>query len=1026
MRLRTLGGLEVEGSDFSSPQPLLLTYLALEGSKDRCFLAELFWLGTKDPLARLSVALTRLRKGAPGAIEADNRRAWATVETDAQQLLTALENRELAAGLELFRGPFLEGVYLRDWGAELEEWIYATREFVAGRVSEALVSLAEAEAAEGEFEAATQRAERAFDLGGSAAEPELLGRLHALLLAGKSPRAVAVGQEASSFGVEITASMEEAKARLHPDIADPGRRVPNNLSAGVTTFVGRDLELTEILNLLADSDHRLITLLGPGGVGKTRLALQVAEEQLRHEQFGDGVYHLELDALSSAEFIPTSLAEALGVTLQGTAPVLERVAVAIGERRILLLLDNYEHLMEGALVPAELLELCPNLKVLVTSRERLNLEEEWAFPVEGLAFPTESKIDLERALYFDAPRLFVQRAKRVRGDYDLTPENLPHVLEICRLVEGSPLGLELAATWTRAMSVAEVVQEMGRSLDFLTTQTRNVASRHRSIRAAFESSWQLLEPGEQEVLARVSVFRGGFRREAAAEVAGATIPLLVSLIDKSLLRVTPAGRYDRHPLLYGYMREKLAQHSEEEARIRERHATHFARLLYDQAGEHSGPRQREALAILEEELDNIRVAWDWAVTEEREDVIARSLAALEQFYDVRSRFQEARDLFEPAAAAFEGSLETPARTLLHSRLRAAQGWFLHRLSAYRRAEQLLRESVETFRRLGAQPELAEALHNLARVALHMGEYPKAEELLEECLALQSGLADSRAVAKALTSLGMIAYEKGEFQEAEKRFREGIALQREMGDRRAVARSLLNLANTGHRLGNYPESFAYLQEGLGHSRDLADRMLEASYLNGLGNVVQRQGKVDESRRYYLESLTIKREIGDLRGTATVLDNLGISAHLQGDFEETQRFRQESLSIRERIGDRWGVANSQIGLGSAAYRLGEVEVSKRNLLQGLNIAFDIESWILVLDGLVEAARLLNDEGRSDLAAAALYTALHHPASDRTTRNEAQHILTELEAALPLAEQGENHVRALRDIVAEITSHFGAAQG
>ena len=1027
MRLCTLGGLELEGSDFTSPQLLLLlAYLALEGPKDRRFLAELFWLGTKDPPARLSVALTRLRKGVPGVVEVDSRRVRVSVETDARELLSALERRELSAGIALYGGPFLDGVYLHDWGSELEEWVYATREFVAGRVGEALVSLAETEAGSGRFEAAAARAERALELVGEAADPEMLGRLHALLLAGGAPGAAFVADEAAAFEIEIETSQEGARSRFRRDVIDPAGPIPHNLPASAIAFVGRERELNEIVTLLADAGHRLVTLTGPGGVGKTRLALRVAAEVLHRGTYPGGVYWVELDSLITSEFIPASMAEVMGVPLQGTDPVLEQVAAAVGEGRVVLLLDNYEHLIDGATVPAELLARCPNLKVLVTSRERLNLEEEWLFPVQGLAFPSAEEAVLERPTHFDALRLFIQQARRNRPDYSLTEENLPHVVEICRLVEGSPLGLELAATWIRAMTVPEIAREIERSTDFLTTRTRNVAARHRSIRAAFESSWALLEPREQEALARLSVFRGGFRREAAAEVVGTTIPLLVSLIDKSLLRMTPTGRYDRHPLLYAYMREKLGQDPEEEARIRERHAAYFAKLLNDRSGGVAGPRQGEVLATVEEELGNVRAAWDWAVTAGREDVIERLLATLEQFYDARSRFHEARDLFERAVAAFEGGPPSPARILVHSRLRAELGWFLYRLSDYRSAGDLLHESIETFRRLGDRAELANALHDLARVALTLGDYPEAEGLLEECLAMQSELADIRTVAGVLNSLGMVAYEKGEYQEAGRRFREGIALQQEVGDRRAVATSLLDLGNTAYRLGNYLEAFEYLQEGLGHSRDLADRMLEAAYLNGLGNVVQRQGKVDASRRFYLDSLAIRREIGDLRGAATALDNLGIAAHLQGEFGEARRFRHESLGIRQRIGDRWGVANTLIGLGSAAYRLGEAGLARRNLMQGLKSALDIESWILVVDGLVESARLLHDEGRGDLAAAALNTALHHPSSDLTTRSEAQLILAEIGVGQPGAGQGAGYQGELSEIVAEIVSHFGVEEG
>ena len=959
MRLNTLGGLELEGSDFSSPQPLLLVaYLALEGPKDRRFLAELFWLGTKEPLARLSVALTRLRKGAPGAIEADNRRAWATVETDAQQLLSALESRELAAGLDLYRGPFLEGVYLRDWGAELEEWVYATREFVAGRVGEALISLAETEASGSEMETATRRAERAFELVAATAEPELLGRVHTLLLAGESSRAAAAAAEAAAFGVETAASVEQARAKLHRDPVAAAAPVPHNLPLAATTFVGRDPEIAEIPTLLADSGRRLITLVGPGGVGKTRLALRVAEELLRQRSFPGGIYQVELDALSSAAFIPASLADVLGVSMHGTGAtdsVLAEVAAAIGERSMLLLLDNYEHLMEGATLPAELLEICRNLKVLVTSRERLNLEEEWVFPVEGLAFPPDSESVLERAKYFDALRLFAQRARRVRPDFVITHEDLPHALEICRLVEGSPLGLELAATWIQAMTVREIAGEIARSSDFLATRTRNVAPRHRSIRAAFESSWALLEPRERDALAGLSVFRGGFRREAAAEVVGVTIPLLVSLIDKSLLRLTPTGRYERHPLLYVYMREKLAERTEALVEAEAGHGAYFLRFMLRWREKLGSDRVREALAAIEEELENVRLAWHWLLREGCDEDLIGFSHVVKNFYDRVGRVQEGFDLLGAAVGPLEEAGEARVRALGYTLVHRA--WLGFRLGRYQHASELARRCLELLRPLNEGVALQSALRTLGAVAIQTGDFDGAQHYLLESIEQAEANGSRKSLSDSLINLAVLEKDLGEFEMAGRHYREGLAIKRQDGDRVTLALGMNNYGELLNLMGRHSEAYELLEEGLRQAEEL-----------------------------------------DLRfGLPYFRLNLGLSALALGELAEARSHGLEALRLLESAESGQLKSNVLVLLGKVELASGDDRQAEASLLAALSEAWAIRALPDVLWVLLELADFWTGRGQPELAARLLGFVENHPAGRRLGGEAAASVLGEIEKHL-----------------------------
>lgn len=298
----------------------------------------------------------------------------------------------------------------------------------------------------------------------------------------------------------------------------------------------------------------------------------------------------------------------------------------IATKNMLVVLDNYEHLLAGVSLAADLLRACSNLTLLATSRERLNLKEEWLFAVEGLPFAGKAVDE-----HTDASKLFAERARQAQPAFSLA-ENVPAVREICRLVEGSPLGLELAAVWVRVMPCAEIAAEIS-NLDFLTTNARNVAERHRSLRAAFEHSWHLLNAREQDVFRKLSVFKGGFTREAAAEVVGSTIPLLLSLVDKSLLRVGERERFDRHVLLqqYAQAQEKLSEHPEQE-RVEAKHAAYFSDLAEHLAFETDGSQPGRAYARLEAELENFRAAWGWVLAHKSARTFAACGKAFGQYF----------------------------------------------------------------------------------------------------------------------------------------------------------------------------------------------------------------------------------------------------------------------------------------------------------------------------------------------------------------------------------------------------------
>ena len=439
MKLLTLGGLEFKDSSFQRVKPLLLlVYLSIEGRQTREHLNGLFWpqahqqLGSKQRRNNLSRTLSDLRIHAPDSFDADKGSVWSLAVTDVTEFRHTLEMKDYVNAAKIYRGPFLDKVSSR-LSVELEEWIFEWRERLANHAQEAFLNLAE-QAAQQQPEEAVQHARSAFRL----AEPQvdMLPRFYTLFKGHDNSMAREVNDLARGYGLILKNTSEQCRTDQNQAVKS-SENTPSNLPDKGTSFVGRDIELGEITHQLLQPTCRLLNLTGMGGVGKSRLAIQAAYELLRAGVFHDGIYHVALEALTKEELILSSIADRLNLPLTGQGNALDHITRHIDDKYLLLILDNFEHLINGALLLPKLLQDCPNLKILATSRERLNLEQEWVFPVEGLTLPSKD-LPLEEAQYFDAVQLFVQRARQVQLTFELTPDELPHVLKLCRLVAGSP------------------------------------------------------------------------------------------------------------------------------------------------------------------------------------------------------------------------------------------------------------------------------------------------------------------------------------------------------------------------------------------------------------------------------------------------------------------------------------------------------------------------------------------------------------------------------------------------------------
>ncbi|HJW84241.1 MAG TPA: tetratricopeptide repeat protein, partial [Anaerolineae bacterium] len=755
----------------------------------------------------------------------------------------------------------------------------------------------------------------------------------------------------------------------------------------LTPFIGRDAELAELSRLLDNPACRLVSLVGPGGIGKTRLAIQSAAQHLH--AFRHGVFFASLAPLSAPDFVVSTLADTLKFSFHGALEPRLQMVNFLHEKEMLLVLDNFEHVTAAAPLVADILQNAPRVKTLVTSRERLNLHGEWMLEVPGLDFPSTLKSD--GVARYSALRLFVDSAQRHDASFALSDADKPHVVRICQLVEGTPLAIELAAAWVRTLSPSDIAREIERDIDFLAGTQHNLPARHRSLRAVFDHSWSLLGAPERAALMALSVFRGGFRREAAGQVAQVSTSLLASLVDRSILRRNASGRYDLHDLLRQYALKKLEENPAQEQAVKEQYGQYYAEFLHHRERFLRAGRQKDILREVAEEIENVRATWQWAVDQAKWDVIQRCTESLFFFYDLRSLFQEGAEAFGLAAQRLEiipnlGERASDQRVLAN--VLARQARCLQRSGHFDAARALYRRSLDIHERLGARQDRAFVLTYLGDIYRMMGEYDEARRLLHDGIEISTESGDGYLLSRALNILGIVSSQQGDYAMAEKLYRNSLAIQ----------------------------------------RDLNDHIGMSQVLNNLGGIAFLSGDYARARYLYEESLGIQAEINDLRGAAVSLANLGDVVQELGKLEEAKRIRQESLDIRREIGDRHGVAYDLHKLGETTAALGQWPEASDYYLQALQLSMEVKVIPVVLNTLVGMAVLWSNQGKSTQALTLLEFVLNHPATEREARDRAEPLRAELASRLEPEVMAEaqalrGRTRQLEEIAEYVWAQAGA---
>jgi DNA-binding SARP family transcriptional activator/predicted ATPase len=1027
----------------------LLAYLALEADRPhaRETLATLLWPLDSESSARNSLrqALYELRKLLGDRDDSPNPFLLVTRQTvqfnldssftlDVADFFASIKREAWEPAATLYRGAVLSGLSCES--EPFEEWLRQQRAYCHNLAVDACFRLTNQALQRGDFTQARTYAQRQLSL-----EPwrEEAHRqlMTALALSGERSAALAqyeicrraladeLGVEPDTETTTLYEQIEMGKLRGQravslplPVVSEepvvrstPPPTVRHNLPPQPTTFIGRQTDLAQITARLHDPACRLLTIVGPGGMGKTRLALQTAQtildlgsgalavahednrtSELQNPKFQEGIFFVALAGVASPELIVSTIAATLDFNFYGNGEQKTQLLEYLRPKTMLLVLDNFEHLLDGAELIAELLAVAPSIKVLVTSREALNLHEEWLHPLGGMSFPgdeTDAASGPHRNLTdYTAVQLFLHCAQRMKPGFALSSEESA-VRRICRLVGGMPLGIEMATSWLKHFSADQIAMEIERNLDFLATTLRNVPSRHRSIRAVFEHSWSLLSPVERQVLKRLAVFRGGFRFEAAQQVAEATFPLLVSLAEKSLVQPTPSGRYTIHELLRQFAAEKLQASPQEWVAVQERHGHFYLHFLEQHTAGLEGRESAATTATVEKEIENIRLAWQWAIKQQKLDELELGLTGVHHFFWVKQWYQEGAALLGQAARVL--AMEKPAgrQGLLWARCLALEARLLDlllvevgKLGNVQQAISLCQQSLTILQELHAESQTGVTLACLARCYYSIGNFAVAQSLFKQALTILSAQGNSVWLRRAIHDMGFMDFV----------------------------------------LGQYETSMDYFQQCIALSEECGDPKTKGDALNLVGEIYRVWGDYTAARQAAQAALVARTTVDDKRGISWSLQLLGQIAWHLADYTTAKEYSLESFTLFNAIGLTHEGYSATNVLGRIALSLNDYREARHHFSTVLvSLAKTKQQsfhWIDIV-AIVGLAMVYRKEDEPSLAVQLLTHAHRHPAGLQDTKEWAAALLHELAATLPeeqfAAAQKRAETQALATVLA-----------
>lgn len=925
----------------------LLAYLAMAGQpQDRERLIALLWPEFDEASARnnlrreLSLLKTMLDEELVVADRlqlAWNQQAhfWLDVHIFQQQRMLATQHGHtqgalcaecaaaLQAAIQLYTDDLMAGFSVPDSQA-FDEWQFFQREELRQQLGEALQMLISWHCRRGEYSLALAYARRSLSLDplDEPGQRELM-RLYAC--SGQQAAALRQYEECvrlldNELGVEPEAATRElyeqirsrtfAKPLLPPEpqgVTEQAMPAPVPVAVPVVKynlpqsdgFVGRQRELADIIRRLTDPACRLLTLTGPGGIGKTRLALQaahiLAQEAGSDEAFADGVLFVALAAVRTADGLLAALASAAQFELGSNG--LMQLYDHFRTKRMLLVLDNFEQLLDQAECIGALLTAAPRLRLLVTSREALNIQEEWFHPINGLSIPCadDDISGVAQLAHFDAIRLFEQHARRVRSDFTLSRVREP-VVRLCRLVDGIPLALELAASWLKVVPVEQVVTALERDLDILTTRDRNIPERHRSMRVVLNESWAQLSPEQQHILAGMAVFVGGCTAEAAEAVAGASLPVLATLVEKSLVRSGSDGRFLLHELLRQYLEERLCASPEAEQQAYARHTEFFCAMAEQGEEELQGAQQLAWVERLSADQDNLRAVLRRLHTAGDTARLLRLGVALSHFWFIRGYRTEGRAWLQCGLDLLAATPTAQVPASLHGQALRGAGKLAFTQDDFAAAEVYHQASLEAFERAGDITGIEIALNNLGLAALYRSNLPAARSYLERSLVLAPQSGSEWNYAASTHNLAIVLSKQGDMASARPLFEESLALSRSAGDIFGILVSLVDYGNALAQYGDYAAASTLAEEALCLSRESNNIQLTSDALGILGLIALLRGQNRQACSIFEQVLAFNRTIDE--GKSLPVDTLvyqGIALIREGDLAKAREQLRTALII-----------------------------------------------------------------------------------------------------------------------------------
>ena len=906
----------------------------------RAEVASMLWPEQETKLAFANLRKTLFRMTSlpwAAAIEAQGAALRLDVATDVALFESALREQRTAEALAAYRGELLAG--FDDGESEAwTRWVAFERDRLrAAWRSAALAQLTQAAVEPAHAIALSARLLEADPLD----EAALSQHMAALARDGQGGAArQAYRQFAERLSADLGLTPGTELRALHDSLAGLPRPVgipmaPPPASPVDDGFVGRSVELHRIADLLARDECRLLCLIGPGGVGKTRLARRALQELA--PRFADGAVFVALEDLDTAAQFGLRLAQEAGVASRrgGGDDALARVVAAWRDRHLLLVLDNFEQLAEHAPLLDRLLQDCPRLKIIVTSRLRLAVAGEWSMPIEGLPCPDPE--DDDRAESFDAVRLFIKAARRVEPAFAAAAESAA-IVDICRHVEGLPLALELAAAWVRVLSCRTIADELREGTELLRASDTRHPPRHASIEAVFEHSWRRLTAVERDALSRLSVFSGGFSVDAARAVTGASLPVLGALADKSLL-AKDGGRMHLHPLVQQMAGLRLGDGAERLA-AEAAHASHFHRWL-EQLKPAVEDGKRAALQAIDADYENCRHAWRVSTREAQADALARSARTLLTYCDLRGRAEE-----------WLGSL--------HQTIRSPLG----------QADAALRSLL-----------LSQASH----MAYRLGRYEDARASADSALASARPKHDHAARAQALTVLASCALHQGRLSDARRFYKQSLALAPAETLAHNTAATLDNLALVERRMGHYDESLRLSIESLAQHRRIGDQAGVALCLNNLANNYLFRQEYEAARGHLLEALAICEGEGLVGTLAFVLSSLTELAMKSGDLAAAERYAARGIEVADGTGNRPVSCWMTLQLARLAIRRCDLAAARAALSNGASTTIALGMPALHAQAVLAFAELLDAQQEPSCARRVLAFAVDHPSTTTLDRDE-----------------------------------------